>query len=255
VTGLRGTTAATGDGRVDLYDAYHLCRSYLGNLKGQAGAAVCADRGLTLAGEIGDRLLVAHALRNVAMVQLRGGSARQALAVANRALDMVTGVEPDRLVLRGSLRVVAAKASARLRDPAGAEQHLAGAIRAADSLGSDRMYRNLWFGPSDLAISRVRVKLILGATDDALRTSRTAELAEGYPPSLQAEHFINLASAYVHRRQDAAAMYALLKAERLSAEEIRYNDAVASILRSLSDGGDAAIRAEVGRMASQAGTG
>ena len=85
-----------------------------------------------------------------------------------------------------------------------------------------------------MAIHRVAVPIELGDPIGALDQARRTRLDLGSPhQERSARYLIDVARAYAARRRDAAALDALLQAERLTAEEVRMHRLTRSVLVDL----------------------
>lgn len=235
-----------------LVGAYHLSRSFLTKLGELRLAAVAADRGMLLAEWTGERLSLLVAARNLAMFHLQAGEDREAIAAAAGAAQQLGATAPEELdhaVLWGSLRTIVAKAAARQQEKPLVDECLDQIRQAADRLGADRECRHVWFGPSDVAITEAHLALVLGDVDQALRLASRITIADGFPASQRTAFYATLAEGHVRRREDAAAVFALLQVEDACAEEIRHNRSVARTLAALLERGNATTRAQVHRLA------
>jgi len=89
------------------------------------------------------------------------------------------------------------------------------------------------FGPTNVAIHDVAVLLERGDPAGALR--RAVAIDPSPLPSLErrSSHHVHVAHAHALRRQEPEAVAALLAAERLNPEGLRYNMLVRELVRSL----------------------
>jgi hypothetical protein len=103
----------------------------------------------------------------------------------------------------------------------------------ARRLGRDRNDFWMTFGPTNVAIHDVAVALEQGDPARALRRAVAVDLSG--LPSLErrSSHHVHLAHAHSLRREDDQAVRALLLAERLNPEGLRYNMLVRELVRSL----------------------
>jgi transcriptional regulator with XRE-family HTH domain len=198
---------------------------------------IAAHRSLLAARDADDPLLAAASAWRVCHAVLR-------VDHLDEVHDVVTGAAadlrprlrdptPEALSVYGALHLVGAVAAARGNDPATAFGFLDQARATADRLGADRNDFWLTFGPTNVAIHDVAVRLELGDPAGALRQAVAVD-PSGLPSlERRSTHHVQLAHAYSLRRRYDEAVGALLAAERLNPEGLRYNMLVRELVRSL----------------------
>ncbi|MBB5868922.1 hypothetical protein F4553_002301 [Allocatelliglobosispora scoriae] len=244
----------TGDEALaaSLIDAYHLARSMVGGSE-PGLALLVADRAVALA-ERDAPLRRAAAARNLAMALLQTGDYARALRLAQTVAASIGDRPPaDRpeLLLWGSLQSIAAKAAARRNDIENTRRLLAAAADAAARAAFDDAHHNVWFGPSDLHLTRMSTAINLGQLQEIPVLAAEAEFSDGYPPTLQAAYYVMLAYVYARRHDAAAAAMALDRVEQLCADEITDNATVTRTLHLLLQ--HQPVPAEIRRLARLAG--
>ncbi|MDQ3789970.1 MAG: transcriptional regulator, partial [Actinomycetota bacterium] len=134
---------------------------------------------------------------------------------AGTALDDLSGLRDD---IRGSLLLLLAIMAARRDDGPLATQRLQQATRLAHV---DR--NHLWtaFGPTNVAIHELGVRVALGDTTTVVRID-----TDRLPPQLRGRRsqiHLELATAAAGRREDNLAVLHLLEAERVARQAIAHN--------------------------------
>jgi hypothetical protein len=130
---------------------------------------------------------------------------------------------PALLSVYGGLHLVSAVAAARASEQATASNYLDRARATARRLGTDRNDFWMTFGPTNVALHDVAVLIEAGNAREALRLGVTLD-PSGLPSlERQSTHHVQLAHAYMLRRNDHEAVLELLTAERLNPEGLRYN--------------------------------
>jgi len=198
---------------------------------------VAAHHSRLAAAEADDRLLVAASAWRVCHAVLRVDDLGEVHDTAVGAIADLRGDSsepgPERLSVNGALHLVAAVAAARAGDGREAMDRLDQARATADWLGSDRNDFWMSFGPTNVAVHDVAVALELGDPARALRHAVAVEPSR--LPSLErrSSHHVHRAHAHSLRREDEEAVRALLMAERLNPEGLRYNMLVRDLVRAL----------------------
>lgn len=124
-------------------------------------------------------------------------------------------------------------ATARAGDGKEALAFLDQAWRSARRIGHDRNDFWMTFGPTNVAIHDVAIALEQGDPTRALRHAVAVD-PSGLPSlERRSSHHVHLAHAHSLRREDDQAVRALLVAEQLNPEGLRYNMLVRELVRSL----------------------
>lgn len=198
---------------------------------------IAAHHSVLAAEEAEDRLLAAAGAWRVCHAVLRVDDLDE---VHNTATSAVTDLRrafpeagPEQLSVDGALHLVAAVATARAGDGKEALALLDRARSSARRLGHDRNDFWMTFGPTNVAIHDVAIALEQGDPTRALRHAVAVD-PSGLPSlERQSSHHVHLAHAHSLRREDDQAVRALLVAERLNPEGLRYNMLVRELVRSL----------------------
>ena len=203
---------------------------------GEAGLSwVAADRAVLVAQHTGDPELVALGIYRLAQALLRAGEVDDAYRVATgEAGDLTAAESAGAVSLRGSLLLTAALAAARGGD---SRENLALLRRAgelAEVLGEDRNDYFTAFGPTNVALHVVSSAVELGDAADVIRQAERVDLTR-LPVGLagrRSQVHMDLAWAYGQQRNDPAAVFSLIEAERIAPEVLRYDPATRELLRA-----------------------
>lgn len=188
-----------------------------------------------MAQETGMPTLEGIIARRTSLVLLRTGDETQALDLCVAAAQEIETVPrsptADEIAVHGSLLETAAFTAARTTSASAAWNFLAEAERDAGRYGLDRTHRRTAFGLSNVRLHGVAVALELGDFRGATR--RAEELDPAHLPSnvRQAAYWIDVARAHSSMHEDDDAVRALLSAERVAPEEVRYRIVVREMIR------------------------
>jgi transcriptional regulator with XRE-family HTH domain len=216
---------------------YHLTQEVMARLGEPDLSWIAARHSVLTAEEADDRLLAAAGAWRVCHAALRVDDLDEVHdTVTNAVADLRRAFPepgPEQLSVDGALHLVAAVAAARAGAGQEALDLLDQARSTARRLGRDRNDFWMTFGPTNVAIHDVAVALEQGDPARALR--RAVALDPSGLPSLErrSSHHVHLAHAHSLRREDDQAVRALLLAERLNPEGLRYNMLVRELVRSL----------------------
>jgi len=199
-------------------------------------AYLAVDRALRLADRGDDPAQTAAAAWHLSFVLY--GSAR--LAEAQQVSEAAAGALEPALTARatavwslwGALLLKAAIAAARQDDGRTAWHLLADAQRAAARTGDRNDYWTV-FGPTNTAIHATGIAVELGQPVEALRHARQVAAAALPSAERRAHHLIDVARGHGQQRRDGDAVRALLGAERLAPEEVRYAVFARQLVRDL----------------------
>ena len=197
---------------------------------------VAADRAITSARQAGDAELAAAGIYRLGQIMLRAGRHEEAFRLADgtlRSLDD-NDAAPTMLSLHGSLLLTAAIAAAKLADRRETLRLLAQAQRIADRLGEERNDHWTAFGRSNVRIHATSAAVDLGDPDDVLNQAAMID-ANDIPPELtgrRSQLNIDTAWAYSQHRNDAAAILALLEAERLAPQAVRHSPVARDLVQA-----------------------
>lgn len=205
-------------------DLYCLLRSYLRRTGRVDLATLAADRAMRAAEDADDPLRIAAAQWNLGHVLLAAGQPGEAEELALRAAEQVASAripEVDRTAMAGALQLVAVVGSARRRRWWEARDRLRDhAATAARVVPDDSNVGWTVFGPTNVALHALSIEMEAGETGEALHTADAIDTSG--LPSLEREFTFGLEVAACHsqRRDDAAALLALLGLESIAPEDL-----------------------------------
>lgn len=198
-------------------------------------AWVAAERGIVAGKQSGNLTVIAAAQRMYAHALLAQNRNVQARQTSIAAADSLRLDSASAMAVYGACLNTAAIAAARLGDPC-AHEHLDEAQRVAQHLDKDCNDMFTAFGVTNVGIHRVSVSVELGEGGVAVEHAESVNL-HSVPPERRAHFFIDVAQAH---DQPEAVVEALLSAEAIAPEEVRYNPVarrlVASALRGRPTG-------------------
>ncbi|MCA1709715.1 MAG: transcriptional regulator, partial [Actinobacteria bacterium] len=243
-TAYPGTGEQARRARILLSQTYQVSASTLWKLKEPDLAWLAAERGLVLAEETGDSLLISDAARRVVHGLMVMSHHEQALALVRADIDRL---EPGRgagssvyLSLYGMLFLMGAVVAARASNHAAARELLAEGHEVARQLGYDGNECFTAFGPTNVHLHQVAVLLDLGDGVGAIEASGyvTPDGLNRLPKERRANFYLDVASGYSLSGQRDEAVRTLLTADRLSPDEIRCRppaiDLIEHLRRSVS---------------------
>ena len=210
------------------------------NRVGEHGLAwTAADRAMWAAEQSGQPLPAALSVYRLTYVLASRRRPRQALDLAMTAVaaleNAMRSPSPQQLSVYGGLHLAAASAAAGDYDAATSAALLKSAARIAQRLGQDANHLGTAFGPVNVAIHVMSVSARLGDARTAVRTGEALDPAT-LPAGLigrRTQVSLDLACAYAMRRQDAASVHALLAAEQLSPQLVRFDGRTRDVITSL----------------------
>ncbi|AJP02743.1 transcriptional regulator [Streptomyces cyaneogriseus subsp. noncyanogenus] len=205
-------------------DLYCLLRSYLRRTGRVELATLAADRAMRAAEDADDPLRIAAAQWNLGHVLLAAGQPGEAEELALHAAEQVAAAriaEPERTAMGGALQLVAVVGAARRRRWWEARERLTKhAAPAARAVADDTNVAWTVFGPTNVAVHAVSIEMEAGESGEALHTADAIDTSG--LPSLEREFTFGLEVAACHsqRRDDAAALLALLSLEAIAPEDL-----------------------------------
>jgi len=237
---LAAHTPTSDDGRAAnrvLSLLYQMTQEVMARLGEPDLSWIAAHHSVLAAEQADDRLLAAAGAWRVCHAVLRVDDLDE---VRDTATSAVTDLRrafpepgPEQLSVDGALHLVAAVATARAGDGKEALAFLDQARSSARRIGHDRNDFWMTFGPTNVAIHDVAIALEQGDPTRALRHAGAVD-PSGLPSlERRSSHHVHLAHAHSLRREDDQAVRALLVAERLNPEGLRYNMLVRELVRSL----------------------
>lgn len=188
-------------------------------------------------------------------VLLRSGSRHESRKLAvETAADMKRlgdGASIEHEAARATLHLIAAETAAEMKDHRSAQVSLDEAREIVGRLAREAPHPS--FGMADVEVRAVRVELALGRVTEALRLADRLDGLNGLNRERQSAHYVTLARAHLANNDLIATTFALMQAERVCTEEIRFDvDARSTIAGALAHD-SASVRYELGGLAERAG--
>ncbi|CAM3695111.1 transcriptional regulator [Nocardiopsis rhodophaea] len=189
-------------------------------------AWISAQRGLKAAEQSGDDAIIGSLFRSVVHSlhshQQPQASAEMTQQAADYIHDRMDWSSPNMLSIYGTLLLAGAVAAARSDDRLTTKAYLDEAQQAADRQGTD--CNHLWtaFGPTNVSVHRVVTAMALGDVGIALDIGPRIDTST-LPVERRVRHAFEVANAHLRRNQQEDALAQLLKAERLSAEQVHHH--------------------------------
>jgi len=224
-----------------LCEATFLASSLLRSLGHPGDAWLGAERCHDVASETGDPVLLGLAAFAQACAAISCGSYQRGLTITERA---VSASDPG-LAVTGALHLVGAVAA---RDDAWAAE----AAAIARQTGETTTHA-LYFGPANVGLWRLGIRLDAGDPHHALAIARTVDSSVPQVKSRLVFFHADLARAYAGLRSDDAAIRHLLVAERVAPQHVHSSPLLQETTRALLDraqrrAGGAALRGLCERM-------
>lgn len=242
-----------------LSQAYQVTASTLWKVKEADLAWLAAERGLVLAEETGDSLLISDAARRVVQGLMVMGHHDQALELVRADIDRL---EPGRgsgsaahLSLYGMLFLMGAVVAARATKHAVARDLLGEGHDVARQLGYDGNERFTAFGPTNVHLHQVAVLLDLGDGAGAVEAARqvTPDGLNWLPKERRANYYIDLARGRSLAGHRDEAVSTLLTADRLFPDEIRCRPIAIDLIETLRRSSTGTHARELEQLAVRAG--
>ncbi|TCJ31250.1 XRE family transcriptional regulator [Nocardioides jejuensis] len=219
-----GDERAIAAGRLAL--AYQVAASTLTKLGEVDLAWTASERGIAMAHESGNPVVIGSLLRSITHSLLSTGQYVDAVRITNDAADFF---EPHlhrpsstMLSVYGTALLAGAMASARAGDRETTRDFLNAASDAARRLGRDE--NKLWtaFGPTNVAIHRVSTAMELGDVPVALKLGPDLD-TRSVPIERRARHSLEVARALTTAGRRDEALATVLDAEYRAPEQVRYH--------------------------------
>jgi transcriptional regulator with XRE-family HTH domain len=211
---------------------------------GQPDLAWLAIRNALDAADKGaDPLLPAMMHSSVAHQLLSQGRYEESLQVASRAAEEVepSGDAPlPNLSAHGHLLLIAASAAGRAQRASQAEDLLGTSMQYARRLGGDRNDYETSFGVSQVTMQTVDVHVVTENFTAALTAAESLPRDTGLPVVSRARNLYDQAFAHTQLGNDGAALDAVLAAEHLAPDLMRYHALPRQIVAELLERGRAA---------------
>jgi transcriptional regulator with XRE-family HTH domain len=235
---------------------YFLARAFTNRVGAHDVSLLAADRAMAAAIKADDLDYRAASAWNVGMILAEQGHTE---VVAELARDAAADLEPtladgppERMSVFGALHLLRAMQFARLGDEHGVVCALETADRVAAKLGDRNDFRTV-FGPTNVGIHRVWLAVELSKPGEAIRVAQRYDVSSLPSVERRFSYFVELARAYSVRSEDVAAVHMLLRAERESAEELRFNVEVRGMVRELLRRENSLTRSELRPLADRMG--
>jgi hypothetical protein len=206
--------------------AYQVAATMLTKLGEIDLAWTAANRGITVAHESGNPVVVGSVLRCLTHTLLATGAYDEAVRLTQDAEEFIRPhlVKPSRTMLSvyGAQLLAGSMAAARNDDRETTRSLLDAAESAASRLGGDP--NKLWtaFGPTNVAIHRVSTAMELGDVQVALDLGPSLDTTS-VPTERRVRHALEVARALSAVNQRENALSTVLDAEQLAPEQIRYH--------------------------------
>ncbi len=245
--------------RTLLSQAYGVTASTLLKLKEVDLAWLAAERCLVLAEETGDRLLISEAARKLASGLKVTNHHDQALELVQAGVDRLEpargGGSPAFLSVYGMLFLRGAEVAAHAAKPAVARDMLNEAHSVACQLGYDGNERFTAFGPTNVRLHQVCIRLNLGDGAGAVSAARqiTPDGLSRLPKERRASHYLELAWGHSLTGHPDEAVSTLLTAESLFPDEIRCRPIALDLVDSLRRSASGTRSRELEQLAARAG--
>jgi transcriptional regulator with XRE-family HTH domain len=215
---------------------YFLTRAFTKRVGAQDVSLLAADRAMAAAIKADDLDYRAASAWNLGMILAEQGHAEVVLKVATDAAARLAPTLPDsapeRMSIYGALHLLCAMQFARLGDEHGAAGALDVADQVAGKLGDRNDFRTV-FGPTNVGVHRVWLAVELSKPGEAIRLAQQCDVSALPSVERRFSYHVELARAYSIRGEDLAAVHLLMRAERESAEELRFNVEVRAMVREL----------------------
>jgi transcriptional regulator with XRE-family HTH domain len=235
---------------------YFLTRAFTKRIGAQDVSLLAADRAMAAAIKADDLDFRAASAWNVGMILAEQGHTEVVSELASDAAAMLEPTLPDaapeRMSIFGALHLLRAVQFARLGDEHGAPLAMEIAGRVAAKVGERNDFRTV-FGPTNVGIYRVWLAVELSKPGEAIRAAQQCDVTRLPSVERRFSYCVELSRAYGIRGEDVAAVHMLLRAERESAEELRYNVDVRAMVRELLRRENSLTRAELRPLADRIG--
>jgi hypothetical protein len=220
-----------------LAESYQLAAILLLKLGESNAAWVAADRGILAAERAEDPLVVASGARILAYAVLGAGhfaKAKDLTISAAGVLESGLGrASPAHLSLYGALLQKGAMAAAYQGDPITSRALLNEAGSTARRLGADANHAFTAFGPTNVAVHRVSAAVTLGDGAAALQHAKAVHPVQLPVVERRVQYLVDVARGHGQAGGDDQALRALLTAEQLAPEEVRYQPAARALVAQL----------------------
>jgi transcriptional regulator with XRE-family HTH domain len=220
-----------------LAETYQLAAILMHKLGESNAAWVAADRGILAAERAEDPLVVASGARILAYAVLGAGhfaKAKELTISAAAVLEPGLGnASPAYLSLYGALLLKGAMAAAYQGDSISSRALLNEAASTAHRLGTDANHAFTAFGPTNVGVHRVSAAVTIGDGGAALQHATAVHPVQLPVLERRAQYLVDVARGHGQAGGDDQALRALLTAEQLAPEEVRYQPAARALVAEL----------------------
>ncbi|MEV6488816.1 helix-turn-helix transcriptional regulator [Actinoplanes sp. NPDC051633] len=204
---------------------------------GEADLAwISASRGLAAANTSNDHIVIGSLGRAAAHALVSIGEYGQAVGLAAATAQFLqprlAKPTPQLLSVYGSLHLVCAMASARDDDRGSADVHIGEAETAAVRLGADGNFVWTAFGRTNVKIHQVAIANEFGDVQRAIEIGPHLDTS-GLPVERRVRHAIETARAHARWNQIDEALDALLTAEQIGPDQVRYHRLSRALVREI----------------------
>lgn len=235
---------------------YFLVRAFTKRVGAHDVSLLAADRAMAAAIKADDLDYRAASAWNVGMILAAQGHTEVVVKLAQDAAAMLeptlATATPQRMSIFGALQLQRAMQFARLGDESNAMKALEIAERIAAKVGERNDFRTV-FGPTNVGIYRVCLAVELSRPGEAIRAAQQCDVSVLPSVERRLSYFVELARAYSIRGEDVAAVHMLSRAERESAEELRFNIEVRAMVQELLRRESSLTRGELRPLADRMG--
>lgn len=260
----RTVRAAAGDAeaiaaRRSLISTHHLLQVYLKRLGERELAWLAADRALTMAGDLGDRVWMGASAWNLGAIALNRGEGDIALQLAQDAIGMMKPLPDDatleEISVYGALHLVAVIASARTGQSGRGWDYLREAERIGARLGADRNDFRTSFGVTNVAMHAVHLAGEDGDFTEALRLADdvAVDVGCGVPLERLTRYLVEVMQAHRLKGDTLGTLYMLKEIVSISPVEAGHFSTVREAARDLIRNGGARHRREAEALANAVG--
>ena len=215
---------------------YWVTGSTLVHLGQQDLAYLAVRQALDAAHRGGDDLLAAVLRNSVSWHLLVQGRYDESVRVATRSaktIEPAGEVSAPHLSVYGSLLITAATSAARGSHREQALDFLAESGQVAERIGHDRHDYETPFGPSQVVMQTVDVDVVTDEFGAALSAAKRMPREAGLPLAARARHLADRAYAHARLGQGQQALDALLAAEHMGPDWIKYQTLPRQIVAEL----------------------
>ncbi|WP_213010200.1 helix-turn-helix domain-containing protein [Paractinoplanes toevensis] len=199
-------------------------------------AWIAASRGLAAANASNDHIVIGSLSRAAAHALGSIGEYGQALGLASVTAEFLqphlARPTPQLLSVYGSLHLMCGLAAAQQDDRASAGSHMGEAESCAIRLGADGNFVWTAFGPTNVKIHHVVIANEFGDVQRAIELGPHLDTS-ALPVERRVRHRIETARAYARWNRTDDALEALLTAERIGPDQVRYHRLSRTLVREM----------------------